>query len=67
MNIDGQAGTAMCRFNGDLQTVAFLKYDVTNLAYVIRNKGRSAVIGVGGGRDLNSARASVWLRGRHGR
>ncbi len=55
MNIDGSAGTTMYRFNGDLATVAFLKYDVTNLAYVIRNKGRSAVIGVGGGRDMLSA------------
>jgi hypothetical protein len=55
MSIDGAAGTVMYRFNGDLATLGFLKYDVTNLAYVIRNKGRSAVIGVGGGRDLLSA------------
>ena len=33
----------------------FLRYDVTNLAYRIRNRGRSAVIGVGGGRDMLSA------------
>jgi hypothetical protein len=55
MNIDGSAGTTMYRFNGDVATMGFLKYDVTNLAYVIRHHGRSAVIGVGGGRDLLSA------------
>jgi len=55
LNIDGDAGTAMYRFGGNLDEVQFLKYDVTNLAYYIRNQGRSAVIGVGGGRDLLSA------------
>ena len=55
VNIDGAAGTAMYRFDGDLAKLEFLKYDVTNLAYIIRNQGRSAVIGVGGGRDLLSA------------
>jgi hypothetical protein len=55
LDIDGSAGTAMYRFNGDITTLGFLKYDVTNLAYRIRNQGRSAVIGVGGGRDLLSA------------
>src|SRR5665213_4336873 len=33
----------------------FRKYYGTNLAYTTRNTGRSAVIGVGGGRDLLSA------------
>jgi hypothetical protein len=33
MNIDGDAGTAMYRFSGNLQEVDFLKYDVTSLAY----------------------------------
>ena len=55
MNIDGSAGTAMYRFNGDIASFDFLKFDVTNLAYRIRNHGRSVVIGVGGGRDMLSA------------
>jgi hypothetical protein len=55
MNIDGFAASAMYRFGGDLATVGFLKYDVTNIAYAIRGHGRAAVIGVGGGRDLLSA------------
>lgn len=55
LKIDGSAGTAIYRFNGDFKTLDFLRYDITNLAYRIRNTGRSAVIGVGGGRDLLSA------------
>ena len=47
LNIDGSAGPAMYEFNGDPASVDFLKYDVTNIAYQIRNHGRSAVIGVG--------------------
>jgi hypothetical protein len=55
MAIDGSAGTAIYRFDGDFGKLEFLKYDVTNLAYHIRHAGRAAVIGVGGGRDLLSA------------
>ena len=55
MAIDGDAGSAMYRFDGDLSKLTFLKYDITNLAYSIRHEGRAAVIGVGGGRDLLSA------------
>lgn len=56
MNIDGGAGTAVYRFSGGLSEVAFLRDDVTNLAYVLPNLRAGAVIGVGGGRDLLSAR-----------
>ncbi len=55
MNIDGSAETAMYGFTGDIGTLDYLKYDLTNLAYAIRNHGKSAVIGVGGGRDILSA------------
>ena len=55
LQIDGSAGTAMYAFDGDLSKLDFLRYDITNLAYTIRNQGRSAVIGVGGGRDLLSS------------
>ena len=55
MDIDGAAATFMYRFDGDLSKLDLLRYDITNLAYTIRHRGRSAVIGVGGGRDLLSA------------
>ncbi len=55
MNIDGEAGTVMYRFDGDRQSVDFLRYDITNLAYYLPGKRVGAVIGVGGGRDVLSA------------
>jgi hypothetical protein len=57
LTIDGGAGTTIYRFGGNFDDLKFLQYDITNLAYFIRNSGRSAVIGVGGGRDLLSAYA----------
>lgn len=54
--IDGMAGTPMYKFDGDYSSMGFLKYDITNLAYAVRNSGHSAVIGIGGGRDALAAR-----------
>lgn len=56
MNIDGGAGTTAHRVNGHIEDVEFLRYDVTNLAYFLPEQEEAAVIGVGGGRDLLSAR-----------
>ena len=56
MTIDGLAGTSVYRFTGELDEVSFLRYDVTNLAYAVPGLKTAAVIGVGGGRDLLSAR-----------
>jgi hypothetical protein len=56
LTIDGDAGTGMYRFGGDLEELSFLRYDVTNLAYAVPGLGTGAVIGVGGGRDVLSAR-----------
>jgi hypothetical protein len=58
MNIDGEAGTEVTRFRSraDLE---YLRYDVTNVAYHLGREGPACVIGVGGGRDLQSA----WLFG----
>ena len=55
LKIDGSAGTVIYNFDGNFKNLDFLRYDITNLAYRIRNDGRSAVIGVGGGRDMLSA------------
>ena len=56
MNIDGGAGTALYRFDGNLGNLGFLRYDVTNLAYAIPNLRTGAVIGIGAGRDVLSQR-----------
>jgi hypothetical protein len=55
LNIDGDAATTAFRFTGNLEELAFLKYDITNLAYHLPERRRAAVIGVGGGRDIFSA------------
>ena len=57
MNMDGEAGTTAFRFNGSLDELEFLKYDVTNLAYYLPDRKRAAIIGIGGGRDILSAAA----------
>ena len=55
MSIDGEPQTVMYRFSGDPREVDFLRFDATALAYYIRHQGRSAIIGIGGGRDLLTA------------
>jgi hypothetical protein len=55
MSIDAEANTVMYRFSGDPHEIDFLRFDATALAYFIRHQGRSAVIGIGGGRDLLTA------------
>jgi len=55
LDIDGFAGTRMPRFSEVSGAMDYLRYDVTNLAYYARHSGKSAVIGVGSGRDLLSA------------
>ena len=54
LTIDGFAGSTMPRYRG-LESVEFLRLDMTNLAYSIRHGGKAAVLGVGSGRDLLSA------------
>lgn len=55
MDIDVAAGTVMTAFDGDLSRVQHLRYDVTNIGYVLRPGGDVLVIGAGGGRDVLSA------------
>ena len=54
--IDGDAGTPITKFDGDFSKHKYLEYDVTNVAYNLPNIKKSVVIGVGGGRDLLSAK-----------
>jgi hypothetical protein len=55
LNIDGDAATAMFHYDGTRESISFLQYDLVNLAYRLPGIRKSAVIGVGGGRDLLSA------------
>lgn len=55
LNIDGDAATAMFRYNGQPDSISYLQYDIVGLAYRLPNINKSAVIGVGGGRDVLTA------------
>lgn len=58
--IDGEAGTPITQWNGDVGALDWVSYDVTSLPYRLR-RGDVAVIGPGGGRDLLAA---IWGRNR---
>ncbi len=53
--IDTAAGTPIQRFDGNLASVDFLRYDVTSLAHYVRPNARVLIIGPGGGRDVLAA------------
>ena len=55
LNIDGAAGTVMCHYDGTRESIDFLRWDITNLAYRLPGIRHAAIIGVGGGRDILSA------------
>lgn len=55
--IDGAAGTPMTRFDGkDFKSLGYLEYDITTLAYRLPGLHRAAIIGLGGGRDVLTAK-----------
>src|SRR4029079_9273722 len=56
MDIDSAASTPILRLAPDLSNAQYLKYELTALAYQLKEPGFTAlVIGPGGGRDLASA------------
>ena len=58
MAIDGEAGTPITQWDGNLSSIDWVQHDVTSLPYHLR-RGSAAVIGTGGGRDILSA---LWGR-----
>jgi len=55
LTIDGGAGSEMSHYDGTPQSISYLQYDLVGLAYRLPGIHKSAVIGVGGGRDLLTA------------
>lgn len=55
IDIDGSAATYMIGTRGDLTKAAYLKIDISNIAYHMRSIQSTAIIGVGAGRDVLSA------------
>lgn len=60
LTLDGEAATPLTKWNGDVDALGWVPYDVTSVPYQLRH-GDAAVIGVGGGRDILSA---LWGRSR---
>lgn len=54
MVIDGEAATALTGWNGERESLDWVRHDVTVAPYYLR-RGQAAIIGVGGGRDILSA------------
>jgi hypothetical protein len=53
---DACAGSPITRFDGDISSLEYLKYDITSLVYLMRPDISSVfIIGPGGGRDVLSA------------
>ena len=52
LNIDSGAATVITKFDGSVEPLQHLKYDVTALAHYLRQDTSVLVIGVGGGRDI---------------
>src|SRR5256712_92486 len=52
LDIDSGAAKVITKFDGNLNAVEHLKYDVTALAHYLRNPTSVLVIGIGGGRDI---------------
>lgn len=55
LKIDAEAGTPIVRFDGDYDKVRAIQYDVTAMAYTLRNDVPVLIIGPGGGRDVLTA------------
>jgi hypothetical protein len=54
MTIDGSAATTVRQFR-TLDDIEHLRFDVTNIVYYLRPHGGVLIVGVGGGRDIQSA------------
>jgi SAM-dependent methyltransferase len=55
LEIDDNSGTPVIGFDGNLQSVGFLAYDITALPFHLRPNGSTAVLGAGGGKDALTA------------
>jgi len=57
LTIDAAAETTLASFAGDFTTVDYLKYDVKEIVYYVRQNSKVLIIGAGGGRDILAALA----------
>lgn len=55
LDIDSSAVTVLTHYEGNNDDVAYLRYDVTNMAHYLRSDADVFVVGSGGGRDVLTA------------
>ena len=55
LRIDSTAETVITEFDGDLENLEHLRYDITNIVHFLRSNADVLVVGAGGGRDILSA------------
>ena len=55
LEIDSGALTVLTRFDGSIEPLSYLRYDLTNLAHYLRSDADVLVVGAGGGRDILSS------------
>ena len=56
ITIDGDAGTPLYAADPNVGALGFLACDVTSIGHHLRSAGAAAIIGVGGSRDVQTAR-----------
>ncbi len=57
LSLDSAAATMLYNFDGDIDKISFLKYDVVNIGHHLRDDADVLVVGAGGGADVQSALA----------
>jgi spermidine synthase len=61
LTIDATAATVLCRVLDDVnhskESINYLKTDVSNIGHYLKRKHNTLIIGVGGGKDILSAKA----------
>lgn len=57
LEIDGASETAMTGYGGNPETSDHLKYDISSIAHYLRSDAKVFIAGVGGGRDILTAKA----------
>ena len=62
LDIDNDAGTWITRYGGDPRELDYLRFDVVSVPAEMRQGGRAAIIGVGGGRDVLTAASFGFTR-----
>lgn len=55
LKIDALAATPLIRYQNHPESVAYLKYEIANLAHYLRKNAKVLIVGTGGGKDILSA------------